>query len=261
MSAAASAGKNVVAKQETRLSGAVATLAQSGAEAASDFNPMAVLLHELNQPLTGLQCSLELATVGSRTAEQYLRALREGLDLVGRMRTLVEALREVADSEHDGAVQDDSVRPEPIALDSLVRSAVEDLQPVAESRSLQIDLAGDSFPRVCMARRTVASIPFRIIDSTLGLAAGHSILRIRLDTQSQHAAIHFAWIVDSDEADRRPFSKPVLALLVARALWQQAGGQWRAEITLANHSITLLLPWAANNNDHSPTTSLPGDRP
>jgi signal transduction histidine kinase len=258
MSAAASAGNNVVAKQETRLSGALMTLAQSSSEAPSDFHPMAILLHELNQPLTGLQCSLELATVGSRTAEQYLHALREGLDLVGRMRILVEALREVGNSEQDNSQE--GVHPE-LALDSVVRSVVEDLQPVAESRSLQIDLAGDSFPRLCMARRSVASIPFRIIDSILGLAAGHSILRIQFVTQKQHAAIHFAWIVDSDEADRPPFSKPVLALLVARALWQGAGGQWRDEITPANHTITLLLPWAANHEDDSSTDSLPGDRP
>ena len=260
MSAAVSAGKKAIAS-DARLSAATVTLAQTGGEAASDFNPIAVLLHELNQPLTGLQCSLELATVGSRTAEQHLGTLREGLGLIGRMRILVEALREVADSEHDGA--EDSLHTEAIALDSLVRSAVEDLQPVAESRSLQIALAGDCFPRLCMAHRSVASIPFRVIDSVLGLAASQSILRIQFTTQSQHAAIHLAWIADSDDAGQRPFSKPVLALLVARALWQQAGGQWRAETTLANHSITLLLPWSANNNndDDSPAISLPGDRP
>src|ERR1700683_4169073 len=74
---------------------------EGGGEAASRFNPLAVLLHELNQPLTGLQCSLELATVGSRTPEEYINTLHQGLDLVARMRLLVETVREITVIEQE----------------------------------------------------------------------------------------------------------------------------------------------------------------
>ena len=59
--------------------------------------PLAQLLHALNQPLTGLQCSMEVALASPRTVEQYAQGLREGLELTERMRALVEAIREVAD--------------------------------------------------------------------------------------------------------------------------------------------------------------------
>jgi len=63
------------------------------------------LLHALNQPLTGLQCSLELALVSPRPAEQYVRTLREGLELTGRMRVLVQAVRELADLDQEESEQ------------------------------------------------------------------------------------------------------------------------------------------------------------
>ena len=93
---AAASGTSAEATAKTRPS---APEMSNCGEAAPQFNPLAVLLHELNQPLTGLQCSLELATVGSHTPEQYVDTIRQGLDLVSRMRMLVEAVREVADIE------------------------------------------------------------------------------------------------------------------------------------------------------------------
>src|SRR5208282_1526332 len=91
------------------------------------------LLHALNQPLTGLQCSLELAVAGPRPNELYIRTLREGLELTGRMRILVEAIREVADAQPLDREQFEAVQ-----LDDLLRSAVADLFPVAEAKGVRL---------------------------------------------------------------------------------------------------------------------------
>ena len=64
---------------------------------------LAHLIHALNQPLTGLQCSMEVALASPRQTEQYLNTLREGLTLTSRMRILVESIREVADQESERA--------------------------------------------------------------------------------------------------------------------------------------------------------------
>jgi hypothetical protein len=234
---------------------------EGGGEAASRFNPLAVLLHELNQPLTGLQCSLELATAGSRTPEEYINALHQGLDLVARMRMLVEALREVSDLE-----QGVSSQPEAIALDFLLRSTVDDLRPVAESRDVHIDVDGNSFPHSCQVRRGVAATLFRVVDSVLSLAASHSIVRVHLRTLDLQAAIAISWMPEkmpekmaaNAETARLRLSPPDLGLLVARASWESAGGQWNTKISPANHSLTLLLPWAESNPQ--PQTSSCGDR-
>jgi hypothetical protein len=254
MSAAASAGTSAGSTAKTRPP-AIAVDNEGGGEPVSPFNPLPVLLHELNQPLTGLQCSLELATVGSRTPEQYLDALRQGLDLVARMRMLVEAVREVTDIE-----QEVSPPPEAIALDFLLRSTVDDLRPVAESREIHVDVDGNSFPHLCRVQRSVTATLFRIVDSVLSLVASDSIVRVHLHTLDQQAMVAISWIAEvkagNTEAARLRLTPPELGLLVARALWESAGGQWNAKISPANDSLTLLLPWAESNN---PTSSC-GDR-
>ena len=89
-------------------------------------SPRAHLLHALNQPLTGLQCSLELALAKPQSLENYTRVLRVGLDLTGRMRVLVEAIRELEDAASAGPGE-----VEPFLLDVLLRDTVSDLSPVA----------------------------------------------------------------------------------------------------------------------------------
>src|ERR1700722_20399139 len=254
MSAAAIAGTSAGVTVKTRPS--AITLDDRG-EAPSRFNPLAVLLHELNQPLTGLQCSLELATVGSRTPQQFLHAIRKGLDLVARMRMLVEAVREVADIGQGGSLQ-----PEAIALDFLVRNTVDELRPVAESREIHIDVDGNSFPRSCLVRLGVAVTLFRVVDSILSLAAGDSVVRVHLRTLDQQAAVAISWMAEkiaaNAETARLRLSPANLGLLVARACWESAGGQWNTKISPANHSLTLLLPWAQSNQQSQ--ASLCGDR-
>jgi hypothetical protein len=262
MSAAASARIRAEVIAKSRPS---ALEMSNGEEVASRFNPLPVLLHELNQPLTGLQCSLELATVGERTLEEYRSALRQGLDLVARMRMLVEAVREIADIE-----QEESSRPEVIALDCLVRSTVDDLRPVAESREIHIDVDGNSFPHSCLAQRSVTATLFRIVDSILSLAASDSVVRVHLHPLDRQAAVAISWMVEkttgetiektaeSAETAGLRLSPPDVGLLVARTCWESAGGRWITKIAPANYSLTLLLPWA--ENDNLPQTSSCGDR-
>src|ERR1700722_1557769 len=225
------------------------TQVRDSAEAVQEFNPLAHLLHELNQPLTGLQCSLELAAVGPRTAEQYLRAIREGLGLLARMRMLVTALREIADIEHEQA------RPETIGFDTLVCGIIDDLRPVAQSRAIQIDLDKNSFPHLCIVRRDVATALFRLFESVLSLAVSPSILSIRMNAQIHQAAIIIEWTEENGGGERPMSSPPELGLLVAQAAWHGAGGQWNSEISGTNRTIDLLLPWG--NTDTNIESQLP----
>jgi len=73
--------------------------AEDARRKTANRSPLAQLLHALNQPLTGLQCSMEVALGRPRTNEEYVQGLRQGLELTGRMRALVQAIREVAEVE------------------------------------------------------------------------------------------------------------------------------------------------------------------
>ena len=75
--------------------------------------------------MTGLQCSLELAVASRRRPEGYVRTIREGLNLTERMRVLVEAIRELTDTQPNAEAE------ETFRFDELLRDTVDNLRPVA----------------------------------------------------------------------------------------------------------------------------------
>jgi hypothetical protein len=198
---------------------------------------LAHLLHALNQPLTGLQCSLELAASSPRTADQYVCTLREGLDLTGRMRTLVQAIRELADDE------DDSQHVEAFPLDVLVSDTVDGLQPVAESIGVRLTLLGESCLRVRADRRRFATLLFRWLESALSLARTESELQIVTSSAPAHTCIAVSWL-PGPTPEHSPFSRPELGLLIAQVGWERVGVEWaqtQAETTRIC-TVRLSLP-------------------
>ena len=152
-------------------------------------SPLARLLHALNQPLTGLQCSMEVALAVPRTPEQYAQGLRAGLELTERMRALVRAIREVADGDEENDGNDDEPNnnernndgPErPTDLKAVLREVLDDLEPVAEVNRVGIALDGsaDSTLWVRFECRRLSGLLFRTLESALSLAEPGSVLRI-----------------------------------------------------------------------------------
>src|SRR5947209_4877827 len=120
----------------------MAVAAQPARESTgSGRSPLEQLLHGLNQPLTGLQCSMEVALASPRTADYYAQRLREGLELTERMRGLVNAIREVVDGERERARDNDRVDAtdtEMFELQTLLREVMDELQPVAEVKRVHV---------------------------------------------------------------------------------------------------------------------------
>lgn len=96
------------------------------------------VFHDLSQPLTALQCSLELALVGDQTLAEYRTAVEAALHNAERLRRRLLLLRELSDAEDPGDI---SV---PVALDQLLRQLREDMLPLFET-------AGRSFELTCEA--------------------------------------------------------------------------------------------------------------
>jgi C4-dicarboxylate-specific signal transduction histidine kinase len=211
------------------------------ATTAKGRSPLAHLLHALNQPLTGLQCSLELAAASPRTADQYVRTLREALDLTGRMRILVEAIRELADNE------DDSQHVEAFQLDALVCDTVDGLFPVAETIGVRLTLLGQSSLRVRADRRRFATLLFRWLESALSLAHTGSELQIVTSSEPARTCIAVSW-QPGPAPDHSPFSRQELGLLIAQAGWERAGAEWTLtrpetpEETAQSCTVRLSLP-------------------
>jgi hypothetical protein len=183
-------------------------------------SPLAHLLHALNQPLTGLQCSLELAVAGPRPSEQYVRILREGLELTGRMRILVEAIREVADTPPPDRDEVDLLR-----LDELLRTTVADLLPVAQAKGVRLALENRSPLPVRADRRSLTMLLFRFLDCVLSLARDGSDLRIVVAPDRDKASLVVSWS-PGPPPEHSPFSRPEVGLLLARAGWEREGAEW-----------------------------------
>lgn len=205
--------------------------------------PLAHLLHALNQPLTGLQCSLELALAGPHTPEQNLRSLREGLELTGRMRVLVEAIRELVDCE-----QEESSERAVVQLSTLLQDTVEDLRPVAEAREIRIFLQCDAGLPVRASRDHLAAVVFRFFEAALNLAERRSVLRIVAKTEAEAACLDVDWSEARQAPEHSPFSRQELGLIIAQASWKRAGAEWTSDRAEQRRRVMIRLPLASSPN-------------
>ncbi|HZC25012.1 MAG TPA: hypothetical protein VE866_16880, partial [Candidatus Binatia bacterium] len=174
---------------------------------------LAHLLHALNQPLTGLQCSLELASSVPRSSEQQVRTLREGLALTARMRLLVEALRElVHSSDTAGAISD-------LHLDAELADCVDQLRPVAAARGVELHLESRDLLPIQADRNRTGTVLLRTLSAVLSLCQAASLVSIRAAAEGDSAVVTISWIPDL-EPEFSPFSRPELGLVIAHATWE-----------------------------------------
>jgi hypothetical protein len=175
---------------------------------------------------------------GPRPIEQYVRALREGLELTGRMRILVEAIREVADLQPS-----DWEDLKPLLLDQLLRSTAADLLPVAEARGVRLVLEKLGALPLQADRRTLEALLFRFLESALSLTREGSDLRIAATAERGHANLVVSWNQGSPP-EHSPFSRPEVGLLIARAGWERAGAEWIHTRTESIETCAVRLPLA-----------------
>lgn len=181
------------------------------------------LLHALNQPLTGLQCSLELAVAGPRQSAEYVRTLRDALQLCARMRILVEGLRELT-----GPARERGSASE-FFLEDLLSDVIDDLRPVAGARGVELAYASSGRLPVHADRLHIGNGVFRLLDSVISLARANSKLQIIARADEANASIEFCWI-RGQSPEFSPWSAPELGFLVALAEWERAGGQSKLDL-------------------------------
>lgn len=204
------------------------------------------LLHALNQPLTGLQCSMEVALAAPRTAEQYVGTLREGIELTGRLRALVGAIREVVagkelvadkrNQRHDTA---DSI--ETFELRPLVDAAIAELAPVAQAAEVRIvgDFPSPSPSRVRSRRAILSQAIFRLLESALSLAEPGSAVGVEIGGESAEITLRVGWTTVEFSGS---LSLAELGVLVAQAALEQAGARSELRRIENSQTITIRLP-------------------
>jgi signal transduction histidine kinase len=179
---------------------------------------------------------MEVALASPRSRAQYVRGLCEALEFVERMRTIVRALREVADVKDE-----ESEKLEIIELQLLLRETIDNLDPVAGAKSVHIVLhfSAASSLKVWAGRRTLASAAFRMLESALSLAAPGSAMRVEADAAPTEICIHVQWFAGQPV---RAVLQTELGLLVAQAAWERTGGQWERTLVNSLETLTIRLP-------------------
>jgi signal transduction histidine kinase len=210
-------------------------------EKARMRRPLEQLLHGLNQPLTGLQCSMEVALASPRTVEYYVERLRQGLELTERMRALVAAIREVVDGEEEKDEENEAEQT--VDLKLVLEEAIDELEPVAQAKKvcLAFDFAASALA-VSAGRRRLSAVVFRFLESALSLADGGSALHLDAGADSGGGAdgawIRLQWQAGSPRSE---FSRAELGLLVAQAGWERAGAQWERARTGNLETVRVRL--------------------
>lgn len=221
---------------------ATAPAQEQAADQNSELGAFSCLLHALNQPLTGLQCSLELALSRQRTPAQYIDCLQAGLELTERMRNLAAALGELVEIQKEAFEPADTFN-----LQSLLLETVSELQPVAEASAVRLSL-DCWFMAVSVAKRGLTSSLFRALESALSLAAPGSLLSIRASSEASSAWVRIGWSPRAKSSPRE-FPAAELGLWLAQAGLERAGVGWEREPSQSSDLIVLRLPLSATRAD------------
>jgi two-component system OmpR family sensor kinase len=93
--------------------------------------------HELRTPLATLRTQAELALSKTRTPDEYRQALKGCLDAARRMTRLVDSMMTLARAD----ARQLAIEKVPVDFEDLVKTAVEQLQPLAFSKQVQVKVA------------------------------------------------------------------------------------------------------------------------
>ena len=206
---------------------------------------IADLFHALNQPITALQCSLELGLRLPHSEERYRDTLQVALQHVERIAQQLSGIRGLMQAEDPGD------HPQVLSLTTFLRELVSDLEPVAESLGVELFLQGTSPCHVQFEPHRLQQALFYLLEFALWSSPTGKELKLDLSEQRNAAVLtlsgaHFA-PAEADGANPGPergsreLSQRLALAIVGRTM-EAAGGTLRVERTAAALHIELRLP-------------------
>jgi signal transduction histidine kinase len=138
------------------------------------------LLHSLSQPLTSLQCSLELSI--DEVAESQRNNVAIALHETGKVIGMIQLMREYLDAGHSEP-ESFSAALDP-TLELTLRSVIEELSSIAAVRAIRVFLAGTSTARLRMAEsRLRLALQYVITTLIEAQAAGGKVVLLLKEDQ------------------------------------------------------------------------------
>lgn len=132
--------------------------------------------HELRSPLAAIQNSLEVALNADRSPEEYRELLGEILDECNGLRTLVNQLLLLAESDAGHM----HVATEPVQLDLVVRKAYDMFLGVAEAASIDLRIVGLERCYVLGDTGRLRQVVNNLVDNAIKFTRPGGVVAIRL---------------------------------------------------------------------------------
>ncbi len=211
---------------------------------------LADLFHALNQPLTTLRCSLELALAQPRTPDEYRETLRLALAEAGQAAWLASGLRELIESDDPGEDR------EALEIEACLQQMVLDVLPLAESAGVRLSIQRSSAGWVLFEPRRLRQALFYLLEYVLSTAAKGATVRVEirgrdgeatltLETSGEQAAVDEPpgpGLERARAAPEQPGNARRLQLGIARGILEAGGGRFHFEWNNDTLFLEVRLP-------------------
>jgi signal transduction histidine kinase len=208
--------------------------------------------HDLRTPMTRLRGTAEMALQSSRTADEYRDALVECVEEADRVRSLLDALMDLAEAE-TGAMR---LQRDVITLADLVQNAIDLYSELAEEKGLTLTLeAAADVPTITGDRIRIRQAIANLIDNAVKYTPSGG--RVTVNVRSAHDGAEVRVIdtgpgIPPEDADRiwerlyrgdasRSQRGLGIGLSLVRAIAEAHGG--RATVELAPGAGATFVVW------------------
>jgi heavy metal sensor kinase len=192
--------------------------------------------HELRTPLTALRTEVEVALGKQLTAPEHRQLLAGILEELGRMSRLTDQLLTL--SRRDAGVE--HFTPGPVGLNALLAGLVDALQPLAESKGLQLRLESERPVAVVGDEGRLRQVFLNLLDNSLKYTPGGGSVTVRVGGRNLPGTVavedtglgippeHLPRVFDRfyrvDKARSRADGGTGLGLSIARSIVEAHGG-------------------------------------
>jgi signal transduction histidine kinase len=131
--------------------------------------------------MTALRGGIELGLMGTRSAADYRSLLEQSLQLADNMVPLIVSLRELGESGAPGGP------PQCVLLDTAAGEALAELEGLAQSRELRLQLNAEGAVKVCANRERLREALQSLLAWVIQNSAGGGVIAVELSASAGEA--------------------------------------------------------------------------